>query len=109
MPVITFVTPILPGMQEEWRRFHQELSGSRRPQFGQSRRELGVTREYVWLARLTRGDMALFYYEVKDQQPLLQSLVKPRSAFDCWFSHQLQVFHGVEANLQPGELILEWP
>jgi hypothetical protein len=47
---VAFVSSILPGKQEEWRRFCQVLQGSRRAEYEESRRRLGITRELAWLA-----------------------------------------------------------
>ena len=41
----------VPAEQEEpWRRFLQELSGSRYEEYAESRRRLGISAEPVWLA-----------------------------------------------------------
>ena len=45
-----------PDQEEPWRRFLQELSGSRYEEYAQSRRRLGVTAESVWLAPKPSGE-----------------------------------------------------
>src|SRR4051794_40616919 len=102
MIAVTFVMPILPGQQEEWRRFYQSLMGSRQPQFEVPRQELGITRELVWLARLPQADLAVIYCEVEQRDCLLQGLAAPLSIFDAWVWDQLRAFHGPAAP-EPGE------
>ena len=41
---------ISTDQEEPWRRFLQELSGSRYQEYAESRRHLGVATEFVWLA-----------------------------------------------------------
>ena len=49
MPGIVLTFPILPGKVEAWRRFCQELAGSRSTLYEASRRRLGITRERMAL------------------------------------------------------------
>jgi hypothetical protein len=47
----------VPADQEEpWRRFLQELSGSRYEEYAESRRRLGISAESVWLAPKPTGE-----------------------------------------------------
>src|SRR5947209_6288030 len=46
--VLAFALPILPGKQEAWRRFCQELLESRFCEYQESRQRLGITREVTW-------------------------------------------------------------
>jgi len=55
--VLTF--PILAGKVEAWRRFCQELSGSRRKQYEASRQRLGITRERMALMETSFGATAV--------------------------------------------------
>ena len=47
MVLLKLAIPILPGRQEAWRRFAQELQGSRRSEHADSRQRLGITGERV--------------------------------------------------------------
>jgi pimeloyl-ACP methyl ester carboxylesterase len=49
------VWDVPPDQEEPWRRFLQELSGSRFEEYVQSRRRLGVSVETVWRAEAFRG------------------------------------------------------
>ena len=42
MPAIAFVVPIVPGKEEEDRRWLQEMEGPRREEYLRSRQRLGV-------------------------------------------------------------------
>ena len=49
MDPIIWAAPLLPGRSEAWRRFCQELMGSQRAQYVNSRRRLGIGHEEAWL------------------------------------------------------------
>ena len=55
--VLTF--PILAGKVEAWRRFCQELLGSRRKPYEASRQRLGITREQLALVDTAFGATAV--------------------------------------------------
>ncbi|HEV8224381.1 MAG TPA: hypothetical protein VGP74_03910, partial [Rubrobacteraceae bacterium] len=51
MLAMTFVAPLQPGKEEEWRRFVQDLVEERLHEYEQLRQRLGIRNESVWLAR----------------------------------------------------------
>ena len=59
--VLTF--PILAGKVEAWRRFCQELAGSRRKPYEASRQRLGITRERLALVETAFGSTAVTIME----------------------------------------------
>ena len=50
--------PILPGKTPEWRAFIEELNGSRREEFVESRRRAGV-HERTFLQSTPMGDLVI--------------------------------------------------
>ncbi|MDH3602819.1 MAG: hypothetical protein OEU26_24675 [Candidatus Tectomicrobia bacterium] len=56
MPVVTFAVPILPGKTDMWKQAVAEMMGSRKSEFEESRRRMGVTREVVSLQTTPDGD-----------------------------------------------------
>ena len=59
MPGIVLTFPILAGKVEAWRRFCQELSGSRRRMYEASRQRMGITRERLALVETAFGSTAV--------------------------------------------------
>ena len=53
---ILVVAPILPGKAEAWRRFIQEMWGSRRREYEASRRRLGIRVERAWISETRQAD-----------------------------------------------------
>ena len=53
--------------EEPWRRFLQKLSGTRHEEYVDSKRRLGISTEYVWLApKPSGGGSAVVYLEAQD-------------------------------------------
>ena len=112
MHALACVLPILPGKQEEWRRFCQVLLGSRRGAYEESRRRLGITRELAWLSAALQGDLAIVYLEAEHAEQVLPLLVASDLPFDRWFRQQLLELHGLDVTqpqaAPPKELIFVW-
>lgn len=106
------VLPILPGKQEAWRRFYQELEGSRRCEYKVSRQQLGITKECIWFAETPQGEMAIIYLEMEHPELAVSQLATSGLPFDRWFRSQLLELHGLDV-LHPSskpcsEVIFTW-
>jgi hypothetical protein len=115
--VLTF--PILCGKVEAWRRFCQELSGSRRLSYEASRQRLGITRERLALVETTFGATAVTTLEAPDVAQALGQIITSEIPFDIWYRERLQKLHGINlagyeqfAHPMPvpdnQELLFEW-
>jgi len=91
--VLTF--PILTGKVEAWRRFCQELSGSRRKMYEASRQRLGITRERLALVDTAFGATAVTTLEAPDVAQALGQIIASNLSFDVWYRERLQDLHGV--------------
>jgi len=112
MVVIVLAAPIRPGKHEAWRRFIQEIEGSRHDQYQATRRRLGISKELAWLATTAQGEMIVLSLEAHDPAQLLRTLATSEAAFDRWLKRQLLDLHGLDlahlANAQDCELLLSW-
>ena len=115
--VLTF--PILSDKVEAWRRFCQELSGSRRQPYEASRQRLGITFERLALVETTFGATAVTTLEAPDVDRALGQIIASEIPFDVWYRERLQKLHGInlagyEKYAQPTplpdnqELLFEW-
>ncbi len=91
--VLTF--PIVAGKVEAWRRFCQELSGTRRKTYEDSRRRMGITREQLALVKSEFGSTAVTTLEAPDVAQALGSIIASILPFDVWYRERLQELHGV--------------
>jgi len=99
MHPLVCVLPILPGKQEEWRRFCQVLQGSRRCQYEESRQRLGITKELAWLhspQQAPQGEIVIVPLEADHPDRLLPQLAASDLPFDRWFRQQLLELHGLD-------------
>jgi len=109
---ILIVARILPGKAEAWRRFMQEMLGSRRREYEASRHRLGIQAEQAWISETKRQTVGVIFIEAEHQDQLLLALATSDHPFDCWFREQLLTLQGLdltqpEAALLP-DLILSW-
>jgi hypothetical protein len=119
MPGIVLTLPIVAGKVEAWRRFCQEMSGSRLPMYEASRQRLGITRERLALMETAFGSATVTTLEAHDVSQALGQIITSALPFDSWYREQVQELHGV--NLagyehfaqqvlppQNQELLFEW-
>jgi hypothetical protein len=112
--VLTF--PILAGKVEAWRRFCQELSGSRQKMYETSRQRLGITRERMALVETTFGSAAVNTMEAPNVDRALGQIIASILPFDVWYRELHGVnLAGYEQFSQPmpppndnQELLFEW-
>ena len=102
--VLTF--PIVADKVEAWRRFCQEMSGSRLQMYKDSRHRLGITYERLALVETAFGSTAVTTLEAQDMGQALGQIITSIFPFDCWYREQLQELYGVtltgyEMFLQP--------
>ena len=94
MPAMTLFAPLLPGKEEEWRRFVQEVVEERLPEYEQLRQRLGIRNESVWLARTNSCETVLAYLEVESPEWIVPALATSEAPFDVWLKERLLEFHG---------------
>lgn len=101
--ILTF--PIMAGKVEAWRRFCQEMSGSRRHMYETSRQRLGITRERMALVETAFGSAAVTTLEAPDVDRALGQIIASKLPFDRWYREKVQELHGI--NLAGYELFLQ--
>lgn len=95
MPTVTLTLPILPGKNESWRRFCQEIEGARRAAYEASRRRLGINRETLCLVEAPQGLAVMLTIEAADLGAALSGIAASPAPFDRWFRQQLRTLHGL--------------
>lgn len=95
MAIHAFVAPILPGKTEEWRKWQDELNGSRRQEFVDSRRRLGV-HERTFLQMTPQGDFVIVTLEGDDPLGSFKRLAESDDSFSRWFVEKAKEYHGFD-------------
>ena len=114
---LLFVWQVSADQEEPWRRFLQELSGSRFEEYAESRRRLGISAESVWFApKPSGGGIAVVWLEAEDPERALRKLFAELAAsetsFDSWFRRQMHELFGCDFAQLPraarNELLFAW-
>jgi hypothetical protein len=119
MSTIILTFPILVGKVESWRRFCQELSGSKLQMYLSSRRRLGITQEQMVLVETPFGTTVMTALEAHEVGWALGQIITSNLPFDRWYREKIQEFHGISLtgygqfvepiqSLRNQELIFEW-
>ena len=98
MSNIVLTLPIVAGKVEAWRRFCQELSGSRLQTYIASRRRLGVTHERVELVETPFGSTAINTIEATDLSKAFAQIATSELPFDLWYRERLHELHNIRLN-----------
>ena len=117
IPIAVLVLPILPDMEESWRRFAHDLLEEHLGEYealGEALgRHLGIRRVRVYLVRMPRWDVILAYLEAIDPAEAFRRLVASEEPFAEWFKEKLAELNcyelrGRRVGASP-ELIFEHP
>ena len=112
MPMAVVVLPILPDMEESWRRFAQDLLEDHLGEYEALGRHLGIRRVRVYLARSPRWSVILAYVEAESPEEAFRRLAASEDPFAGWLKERLAELNGYElrrdVRLAP-ELIFEHP
>src|SRR5216684_2511132 len=81
MASLAMALPLLPGKTENWKRWVQEMAGSRLSEFQASRKRLGISREASFFQKTPQGDLGVLYIEAEDIARALQGLATSQNPF----------------------------
>jgi hypothetical protein len=93
---LLLLAPILPGKAEAWRRFMQEIGGSRYGEYEACRRCLGIRAERMWISESRQGALGLWQMEAAAPAAILTALATADTPFDRWFRQQVQAILAIK-------------
>jgi predicted ester cyclase len=76
------VRRIPAGKLDAWRRLHEEMEGARKREVGESRRAAGISKEFVWHAKIGSVDYSAHLWESDDPEALYEHLATSDAPFD---------------------------
>lgn len=102
MPLIVRAFPVLPGKEEDIRRFAAEMAGPRRRDAEQFYKIFGVLRESWHYQETPHGPLVISVTEV-DAEPTVKAREYAESSrpFDRWFKDQVRNLTGIDPSAQP--------
>ena len=95
---LAFCAPIMPGTADRGRAFAKEAWGTRAAELAESRRQKGLTREFVMLNHTPNGDVVAVYLEGDDPVEGNRQFAASRSDFDLWFRDECKAIFPPEVN-----------
>jgi hypothetical protein len=109
MADVAFAAPILPGKLESWRAAMAQCQPGN-PDYVESRRRLGITREAAWLQSTPAGDFAVVYIQAEDLAAAFQGFATSAEPFDVWFRQAVSDAHGIDlsAPTPPPEQVVDF-
>lgn len=112
MASLAMTLPLLLGKTESWKRWVQEMAGTRLSEFQASRKRLGITKEVSFLQQTPQGDLAILYIEAEDMARAFQGFATSQDPFDVLFRQKTQEFFGLDLAQPPSgplpETVFDW-
>ncbi len=111
MQTIGFIAPLVPGKTETDRSAMVSCwRGERQEAYERSRRDLGITREAIYIQSTPAGDFAVVYMEADDVEAALKGMATSTEPFDVWFRDHVREVHGmnVEDGFPPPEQVVDF-
>ena len=103
--------PVLPGKDDDARKFAQETMG-RSEEFSASQKRGGVTKEEWAFQQSPMGSLMLVHFESNDIEKAFAVLAQSSEDFDVWFRGRVQELTGVDLAAEPEgpppEIVLDW-
>jgi hypothetical protein len=111
MAVFMDAFPLLPGKEDDVRRFAQEAL-ERREEFDRSQERLRTTRDEWALQQTPMGSLWIVRFEAEDIGQAFADLGRSTDPFDVWFRERVLDTTGVDLaqpmESPPPEIIMEW-
>ena len=98
--LFTVIAPILPGKEDEWKQWIQELNTTYRAEYVASRKKLQV-RERSFLQHTPMGDMIIITLEGENPEEAFAHFVSEKNAFTDWFAAGVKSVHGIDLSQPP--------
>ena len=113
MPMTVLVLSILPDMEEEWRRFAQDLLEDRLGEYENLGKRLGIRGVRAYLVAMSHWGVILAYVEAEDPAEAFRRLMASEDPFADWLKEKLMELNGYDVNRprrgSSPELIFEHP
>jgi hypothetical protein len=109
---LTIIAPIRPGASEAWRRYLQELTGSRLDEYEAFCQRWGIAKEQIWIIETLKGAVTIITVATIEPGLRVEQWVNCDLPFERQFREQLLLVQGFDlTNLSveaPIELVLDW-
>lgn len=102
MPLVVRAFPVLPGKEEEIRRFAADMAGPRRREAEQFFKSFGIVRESWHFQETPHGPMVIAVTDLEEEPGVkAQEYAESGRPFDRWFKDQVRNLTGIDPGVQP--------
>ena len=112
MAVFMGAFPVLPGKDDEARKFARETMEDRREEFNASQKRLNTTKAEWALQQTPMGSLVLVRFECADPEATFAEFGQSQDPFDVWSRQRILEISGVDMSALPDEpppeIILDW-
>jgi hypothetical protein len=111
MESLAMALPVKPGKAAQLRAFRDESLGSRRQEFEETEKRLGITREAWYLQPSPMGDLFVMRVEGDNLLENFNVFVGSSEPMDVWSKQQMLDITGIDFNQPPEgvpEVLLDW-
>ena len=95
------VAPIAEGKLEAFKKWANELKGSRKAEFNELNKRYGLTRHDAWLVETPNGAMAVVLHEGPGADSFMQKVGHSDNSFDLEMKKHLEDIHGMRMDQPP--------
>ena len=104
--------PIMQGKVETWKKWATELKGTRKQEFQDFNKRMGLTSHRAWLQANPDGShLVIILHEGPGAGEFMAKLATSDHAFDQWFRENVSDAHGIDFSQpppgSPAELLVE--
>lgn len=109
MKKFAYSFPILTGKTEEWLNFAKEVNTTRKQEFTEMHKRIGVVKESWYLQKTKFGYDVIIYTEAKDEK-FMENFKNDNSEFSQWFRNKVAKLQDVNLNIKTvmPKLVLDW-
>jgi hypothetical protein len=94
MPAMT--VPLLKNKVDDWKTWCSECMGSRREEFDDFNRRMGLTDHRAWLDDGPSGPLVIVLHDGPGSGTMLEKLATSDHPFDTWFRDHIIEYHGMD-------------
>lgn len=109
MKKFAYSFPILEDKVDEWLNFAKEINTTRKEEFTQMHKRIGVKKESWFLQKSSEGYSVVVYTEAENED-FMENFKKDRSAFSDWFRKQVSELQDIDLdyNTEMPVKVLDW-
>lgn len=95
------VAPILEGKLDVWKKWIEELQGSRSQELTDFNRRYNLTKHAAWLAETPSGTVVVALHQGPGADDFMAKLGPSQHAFDIQFKGKVLEIHGIDFTKPP--------